>query len=377
MRYPEIANDHGADSTLRSTTTRVNPMRKKPNILLGAAALLLSACSITGPTSIATGRNVYNAIINATEDEQFLSMMIRQRYDETFGMLAVSSVTSSISSSTSIASDIGIGPKSNYTGHLIPLSLGIAYEERPTISYVPITGEAFIQRALEPIRLKDLYLLTRATHHCPKLVAFLVARINGFGNFVTGVRSATDEFRAAMLAFEHLNQIGAAELISTGPGDDVSIAFLDYDEHATVVDSFLEALLIDPPADPGNSFLIPIRAGVDRQPGYVTLETRSVVDIIRTAGEFVSIPEEHIRDGIVTASSVASEAPGQFMRIQSSSEQPEYAVVSTYHRGYWFYIDARDTESKRSFALLRTLFGIRFAHSQTHGQSPSLTIPIY
>ena len=95
-------------------------MRIRSTSLLCTAALWLSACSITGPTSVATGRSAYNAIINQTDDEQFLSMMVRQRYDETFGMLAVSSVTSSISSSAAVASDLGVGPRWWYEGSLVP-----------------------------------------------------------------------------------------------------------------------------------------------------------------------------------------------------------------------------------------------------------------
>ena len=352
-------------------------MRIRSTSLLCTAALWLSACSITGPTSVATGRSAYNAIINQTEDEQFLSMMVRQRYDETFGMLAVSSVTSSISSSAAVASDLGVGPRWWYEGSLVPLTLGIAYEERPTISYVPITGEAFIQRALEPIRLKDLYLLTRASHHCPQLLTFLIARVNGLANFVHGVRKAAPEFREAMRAFEELHRAGAAALVSTGPGDDVAVAILDYSANATTVDKLLKPLGIEPPTGSGDSFLIPLRAGVNRQTDCITIETRSVVDIIRAAGYFISIPEEHTREGLVPPSIVGPEEVGQFMRIQSSIDLPKYASVATQHRGYWFYIDARDTNSKRSFAVLRLLFGIRFASSHPDGRAPSLTIPIY
>lgn len=78
-------------------------------------------CASAGPASIANGRAVYNEVINSTEDEQLLNVSVRERYDQTFGMLTVASVTASIKVSANVSANAGIGPDENYSGNLVPL----------------------------------------------------------------------------------------------------------------------------------------------------------------------------------------------------------------------------------------------------------------
>jgi hypothetical protein len=61
-----------------------------------AATLGLCGCATVGPQSITAGRGIYNEVINRTEDEQILNALVRLRYDETFGMITVASVTANL-----------------------------------------------------------------------------------------------------------------------------------------------------------------------------------------------------------------------------------------------------------------------------------------
>jgi hypothetical protein len=89
---------------------------------------------VLGPSSIKRGRAAYNDAIVATNNQQILGMIVNMRYGQPSGMLAVSSVTANLNIQSSVGSDIGWGPDSNYAGNLTPLSAGIAYEENPTIA---------------------------------------------------------------------------------------------------------------------------------------------------------------------------------------------------------------------------------------------------
>lgn len=73
------------------------------------AAASMSGCNVFGPASIATGRAVYNEVINKTEDEELLNIIVRERYDDTYGMLAVSSVTANIRASAKAGAEVGVG----------------------------------------------------------------------------------------------------------------------------------------------------------------------------------------------------------------------------------------------------------------------------
>ena len=82
-------------------------------MLVLLSALGFSGCAVVGPQSITAGRGVYAEVINRTEDEQILNVIVRQRYDETFGMISVASVTANLRFSTQAGTNIGIGDSDN------------------------------------------------------------------------------------------------------------------------------------------------------------------------------------------------------------------------------------------------------------------------
>jgi hypothetical protein len=53
---------------------------------------------------------------------------------------------------------------------------------------------------------------------------------------------------------------------------------------------------------------------------------------------------------------------------------PPTAYVAVWYRGYWYYIDDRDVESKATFALVLQLSRLDFAR-QHLGAAPVLTLP--
>lgn len=99
--------------------------------LLVVCALALSGCAVVGPQAISGGRGVYAEVINITEDEQTLNAMVRMRYHQSFGMMSVASITASLRFSAQAGGNFGVGPSDAYAGNLVPLSVGVAYEENP------------------------------------------------------------------------------------------------------------------------------------------------------------------------------------------------------------------------------------------------------
>ena len=78
----------------------VSAVRGRNSAFLILVALGLCGCAVVGPQSITAGRENYTEVINRTEDEQILNVIVRQRYDETFGMMSVASVTANLRFST-------------------------------------------------------------------------------------------------------------------------------------------------------------------------------------------------------------------------------------------------------------------------------------
>lgn len=187
-------------------------------VLLAMLVLAATGCATVGPVSISNGQSTYNAVINRTEDEQILSMIVRQRYDETFGMLAVASVTASLRLSASAGVNAGVGPRSGYEGNLVPLSAGVAYQENPTISYVPLRGEQFTERMLAPITAEQALLLGRMSTDQVEVLRLVVRRANGLANPLYSSRRATGEFDRFMDRFAQLREKGKLDIVRSGDG---------------------------------------------------------------------------------------------------------------------------------------------------------------
>src|SRR5262249_52458109 len=88
-----------------------------------AAAVLLSGCSrflgpraTLGPGAIVRGRGLYNDVINDTNNQQTLGLIVRARYGEAAGLLSVASVTANLHTTASADAQFGVGPSSNYKG---------------------------------------------------------------------------------------------------------------------------------------------------------------------------------------------------------------------------------------------------------------------
>jgi hypothetical protein len=344
-----------------------------PCVLMLAVSLCLPGCNTVGPASIAAGRPLYNEVINQTEDEQILGMIVRDRYDQTFGMLAVASVTANIKVGTSAEVQAGWGSSSNYEENLVPFTGGVAYEESPTISYVPLNGEDVMLRLLAPVTLEQAVTIGQLQG---KRTTMLMRRLNGLFNVRSLDEQPTPEFQRLGRALQQLTQnrimdIGQAE-------EGLFVLLHDYaakQETQELVEELLGLLGLNRYEPDGSELMIPVRQAVARsQGGAIHAETRSVMDIIQLVE--IDLPPEHVEAGIVEAQSVHPDQERPFLRIRSSEDPPEDATVAIPFRDHWYYVDARDTQSKEGFMALRTVIGMRLRSLASEQSTPVITIPV-
>jgi hypothetical protein len=346
-------------------------------LVLGAFGAL-SGCASVGPASIANGRAVYNEVINSTEDEQLLNIIVRERYDQTFGMLTVASVTASIKVSANLNGNIGIGPTDNYSGNLVPLSAGVAYEESPTISYTPLSGELFLSRMLTPITLEQAQLILGATEDEVIWMRQLYRRINGMEN-------PSNQPTPAKLKrfFELQAKLRDEGIISSGRAAASShsetpyfVRISDYNtDQAAEVQEILDLLAITDVKATGKDILLPMNINNGSGTATIQIQLRSALDVIRIASRSIEVPEEETRSGVAPALQPLHEESDRLMTIRTSKSYPRNSVVAVPFRGWWYYVDATDTRSKRAFKILRLLVGLRMQESAAERPGPVLTIP--
>jgi hypothetical protein len=347
--------------------------------LLIAGVLGLCGCATIGPQSITAGRGVYTEVINSTEDEQILNVLVRQRYDETFGMISVVSITANLQFSARAEANIGIGDSDNYSGNLVPLAAGVGYEENPTISYMPLSGEDFMRRMLSPVLLHEWILLGNNSKHPGQVLALAAHRVNGLRNPLFDEAPPSPAFARFVELFDRLRRAGVLDTVhvsETGSEGNYFLDFHDYeDAHGDIVREFLGLIGIEVKLD-GSAILLPIREALGRSVSAINLQTRSAYDVLRAFGAGIEIPPAHLEAGIVEPRTSASAEERRFITIRSSEKRPDNATVRIRFRDWWFYIDATDTQSKQAFMLLRTFIGMRLADPGAAQRAPVITVPV-
>jgi len=110
--------------------------------------LALGGCSLVGPASIRHGRVHYNAAIQQTNSEQLLLNIVRLRYRDPPYFLEIAGVTSSFELRTGATGSL-TDPRSSVEPNVFGAELALV--ERPTVSYVPLTGDKFASQLMTPI----------------------------------------------------------------------------------------------------------------------------------------------------------------------------------------------------------------------------------
>jgi hypothetical protein len=119
--------------------------------------------------------------------------------------------------------------------------------------------------------------------------------------------------------------------------------------------------------------------GVDQ----VDLETRSLLQALFFVSHAVELPAEHVQRGIARVTRNANGQPFDWNEVmrglfrikhKSGAERPGNAQVAVPYKGYWFYIDETDQDTKVTFTLLMELARLELPGRK--GREPILTLPL-
>jgi len=345
--------------------------------------IVLGGCSVVGTTSLKNSRALYNETIVTTDIEQLLGIIVRMRYQEPTGMLAVSSITSNVRVQTNVGAQFGVGPNSNFTGNLVPLAAGALYEENPTISYSPVQGQTFLRQMLAPIPLDMTALVLGVMGNSPATIALLLKEINGIasddisasldqtakdGGFAQVAQLLASLHRRNALVWGHLGDNPSALALFLRPRSAV-----DVDEISRL--SELLGLGVEVNIDEVRTLRVRDAFG-SRSSDIIEIRTRSAFEMLGVAAASVDVPEEHLERG--RAARLPPGGPmSQLIHIHRSAKPPEHALVAIEHHGWWFWIDATDDQSKATFRILNVIATARLADTaDPRSSTPVLTIPV-
>jgi len=348
--------------------------------LLGLVMIIMPGCAMMGPRSISAGRLNYAEAINRTEDEQLLLAVVKGRYGENATLLAVSGVAANMRFRFDAGIDLGVelgpGPADDSL-----VSGAFAYEENPTITYRPITGEHYVRQLLSPLPLEILVLALRSTTFEDSVLILLVNRINDVRNpdFLDARSAETD---SRFMRFVDLyGQLSRADVLQVfrSPRNEKAFDILLHDytpQYAKAVDDLLALLELPAPDLKGSDIVIPIHFGTALgDTPEIDVSTRSTFDLLEILRAAVVVPEDHAQAGLAVDYPPMGLA-GQGLRINSSTSRSNDSSLAVRYRGYWFSISDSDQTTKAAFSMLRIMWAFASTTATDESTIPVMTIPL-
>ncbi len=371
-------------------------MRVNCRILVVYCLLVsFAGCATAGPRAIRQGRFNYNQAISNTRSEQMLANLVRLRYRDPPFFLDVASVsTQYVLSAGANAAVAGIAEDS-----AAALGVTVSYEERPTITYLPLQGIDFADRVMRPIPMEAIILLTASGWRMDRLLRCCVQRVNDVWNAprasgptparapeyeefleVAEILERLDDARATALRFRRLKPAGgdedAGEEVKAGEIE-LRLHFLEQPDTEDDIERLKLLLDVDPALDEFRLTSNP----TFRESNEIAIFPRSLMATMSYLSQAVEPPQRDIDAGRVTVTrredgSVFewSDMTAGLFRVRSSADAPSNALVRVRYRDAWFYIDDSDLDSKSTFTLLDTLFQLQAGGAQ--GGVPLLTLPV-
>ncbi len=341
------------------------------------------SCTHIGPSTIVADRVPYNNAVAASWKEQTLLNIVKLRYFDTPFFIDVPQITSGYAlqgTTTAIGSIVPpVNPSASFAQQLAAtLNYQETFLDRPTISYTPQTGAQFIRNLTTPLAPTSVFRLLQSGYPADVVLSLAVDSINGVKNHsVAGgqVRPADPEFTRFVQAMRRAQTSGEAGIrIEVEKDRTESVIFFfraqNIDpELASQLDQVRTDLKLDPKA---SEFKITF-GGVARNANEISILTRSIIRILSELATSVEVPPEHLAEGIAPDIGEQDVDAVPYFQVLSGDKKPCDAFAAVCYEGHWFWIDKRDTQSKRTVTYLLVLLAL--ADTGPKENLPVVTIP--
>jgi hypothetical protein len=342
------------------------------------AVLSLSVgCSSIGPGTVARDRFDYSAAISDSWKRQILLNIVKFRYLDPPIFVDVGQIVSGYTL------EYGASAGGTLTSGTDTVTLGgtARYTDRPTITYVPLTGNQFQRAMMTPLPPASVFGAIQAGWPAEGVLFASVEAINGLRNErmgPSGVSAADEGFLRVVELLGKLQKSGVVALRvrkDEGGGDGAILTFRTENVPAEVsADSAELRRLLR--LDPEGSELKLSYGQIQANGRELAVLTRPVLQMMNVLSSHAEIPAEDLAERRATpgweSAGAGVESRSKF-RLRCTKDRPKDAFVAVPYRDHWFWIDDRDLASKRHFAFVMYLFTL--ADTGDRGGEPVLTIP--
>lgn len=330
---------------------------------------LLTGCASIGPPRAGRDRIEYNLSLSASWKRQILLNIVKIRYVEPLFFMGVGEIVAAYAMETEVsmgASREMFDPSALGSSTKFEIGGSGKYTDRPTITYKPLTGTAFLRGVMFPMPLHNILLGIESGASAAFFLSLGVRAMNGLRNerlTPRGYMPADPDFLRVAELFGMLQAANALHIIKVVQGPDVPPALSlrlggrnPSPETTAQVAELKKLLDLDPTAD---KFLITVgHEPADRR--AISLQTYSLAQMLATVSSRVDMPVADVESHRATPGLPVAGGPRLFDRIlvHSSKSEPKDAFVSIKRKGTWFWVDDCDLVAKRVFSFILLAFTI-------------------
>jgi hypothetical protein len=361
------------------TSARSRPRAGRLFLWVGALTLF-TGCAHLGPRTIQVDRFDYSTAIADSWKQQTLLNIVKMRYTDLPVFVDVSSIVSGYSLQTGVSIGGTNSSAKAIQGNFASAGAQAVYTDRPTITYIPLTGEKFLSGLLTPIDPKKIFFMLQSGYAADFILGLTVESLNGVRNRSSAggaVREAEPEFVRALQLMREVQAAGAVgmRVEEDKNKDQTAVMFFRRDDvPAEIVEKQAEIRrLLKLPAEP-QRFVLTYSSARGAE-GELAVNSRSMLQIMGAFASYLDVPEEHLKEHSATPAfeSIAPEDRQGHVRIHSGKDKPVSAFAAVQYRGYWFWVEDGDFLTKR--ALTAVMFFFTLAETGGNEKLPLITIP--
>ncbi|MCU0305389.1 MAG: hypothetical protein MUC56_15150 [Thermoanaerobaculales bacterium] len=344
------------------------------------AALASTGCTHIGPQTVAVDRFDYSTAIADSWKQQTLLNIVKMRYVDLPVFVDVANVVSGYSLQTGVSATGVLSSERAVQGNYASIGGQAIYTDRPTITYVPLTGEKFLYGMITPIDPKKIFFMLQTGFAADFILGLTVESLNGVQNRSAAggvVRAADPDFMRALELIRDIQVVGAFGMRveeDEARGSTGVVFFRRDDVPVDVAAKAAEVRRLLKLAPDQQRFVLtysPVRGADDE----LAVNSRSMLQILSAFASYVEVPAAHLEDrsAVAPLAAAAGASSDEVVRIHSGTQEPANAYAAIRYRDHWFWIDNGDWQTKR--ALTAVMFFFTLAGTGAGDNLPLVTIP--
>jgi hypothetical protein len=333
-----------------------------------------------GPQSLPRDRAAYSVSLSDSWKEETLLNIVKERYLDPPIFVDVGNIVASYTLSQNASAGGTIIPNG---GSNATLGGSVGFSNSPTITYTPMTGNAYIKGLITPLSPEVLFIAIQNGLPADSVLLSSFVSINGLRNQsvnIHGVTPADPDFHRVRTLMREIQVSGAVRLFikeNTNKQETRIIALRTKNIPPKIqadIEEFRRLLHLNPEATEFELKSAPLPSS-DTE---FAVQTRSIAELMQNMAAQVEVPPEDLSQhrafpGFATGHDVPGVIP--MIRIRSSKQKPNDTLVTVHYRNNWFWIADDDLVSKGAFAQLMELFTM--TDSGPRQSLPVVTIPAH